>query len=279
VLARGGLSGRAIRACAALKVISRNGAGHDAVDVAAATERGVPVLVAAGANAQAVAELALGLMIAVARGFAAHHASAQAGGWSKDRIGLQLAGRTLGLVGFGAISRKVGRFAACIGMRVAFHDPHLPPGAPCDGTERIDTLDDLLRRSQVLSLHCPLTDTTRRLIGARELALLPPGALLVNTARGGLVDEAALVAALAQGRLGGAGLDTFEAEPLPAASPLRRMAQVVVTPHVGAHAEEASAQVSRMAAQNLLRVLRGEPVDPACVVNPQVLQRPAAAAR
>ena len=186
-------------------------------------------------------------------------------------MGLQLAGRRLGLVGLGAIGLRVARCATAMGMHVCAYDPGLGLGlglsADVESVERAASLDALLVQSDVLSLHCPLTPQTQGLIGAEQLKRLPRGAILVNAARGSLVALAALVDALRSGQLQGAGLDAFEDEPLPAQSPLRWLSNVLMTPHVGAHTDASSEAVAMMAAQNLVKVLRGEPVAARCVVN------------
>lgn len=263
------ISAEAMASCRTLRVISRHGVGLNNVDLLAATRLGIPILVARGANARSVAELAVGLMLAVARDIAVHNAAVRAGcPWDRSRIGMQLSGRRLGLVGLGAIGRLVARTARALGMSVAAFDP---AAAPEPGVEPFQSLDALLARSDVLSLHVPLTPATRRLIGARELGLLPPGAMLVNTARGELIDEPALAQALIRGHLAGAGLDTLDKEPPAPDNPLLGIASVVLTPHIGATTREATAAVAAMAAANALAVLRGEPVDPSLCANPETL--------
>ncbi|MCK8786066.1 phosphoglycerate dehydrogenase [Roseomonas sp. NAR14] len=261
----------AFAACPTLRVVSRHGVGYDSVDVAAATRRGIPVLIAPAANGQSVAELAVGLMLAAARGIPRQDAAIRAGQWDRAGSGLQLSGRTLGLVGFGGIGRAVARAALGLGMTVLAFDPMARPD-PALPVELVADLDTLLRRSHVVSLHCPLDARTRGLIGAAQLALMPPGGLLINTARGGLVDEAALLAALESGRLAGAGLDTFAAEPPAAGNGLRAHPAVVMTPHMGGSTDAALDATASAAARHALAVLRGEPVDPAVCVNPITLK-------
>lgn len=265
------LTGDLIRANSALRVISRHGAGADNVDLAAATDCGVPVLVAARANAASVVELTVGLLIAAARAVPAHDCMIRAGRWERSNSGMQLAGRTLGLVGLGAVGLGVARVAAALGMHVRAFDPfvdHVPADV---GLERAATLPELLARADVLSLHCPLTPETFGIIGALELAMLPHGALVVNTARGALIDEPALAEALASGQVAGAGLDTFVTEPLDRASPLLAHPNVVVSPHMGGSTREAAGAVAAAAAVNALRVLRGEAVPLQLCLNPAAL--------
>lgn len=254
-----------------LKVVSRHGAGFDSVDVAAATARGIPVLIAPAGNGQSVAELAVGLMLAVARRISAQDATIRSGGWDRSASGIQLSGRTLGLIGFGAIGKAVARAALGLGMKVVAFDPlaKFEPGLP---VERLDSIAEILPRSDVLSLHVPLTEQTRKLIGAHELALLPKGAILINTARGGLVDEAALAEAVASGHLFGAGLDTFASEPPESGNPLLSCRQVIMTSHSGGSTDAALDNVAKMAAANALAVIKGRPLDPTLCVNPETLK-------
>lgn len=254
-----------------LKVVSRHGVGFDNVDVAVATERGIPVLIAPAGNGQSVAELTLALMLAAARRVAAQDAAVRAGKWDRSGNGLQLCGRTLGLVGLGGIGKAVARGASELGMRVIAYDPvaKTEPGLP---VEMVASLAALLPRSNFLSLHVPLTDKTRGMIGAAELAALPRGAVLVNTARGGLVDENALVAALSSGQLFGAGLDTFASEPMPSDHPLCARPDVVMTMHTGGSTDAALDATARMAAQHALAIIHGRPIDRAVCVNPETLK-------
>ena len=189
------ISADAMASCPSLRAISRAAAGYDIIDVAAATRRGIAVLTAAGANAQSVAEHAVGLMLAAARNIPAHDRISQAGGWERARLGLELHGRTLGLVCYGRIARNVARIALAIGMRVVAWSPRLDAAGDIAPVECAVSLRDLLARADVLSLHAPLSPATRGMIGAAELDLLGPEAILVNTARGGIVDEAALARA------------------------------------------------------------------------------------
>lgn len=270
ILARHGVSGNVIRATDSIRCISRHGAGYNSVDIPAATAKKIPVLVAAGVNAQSVAELTIGLMISVARAIPMHDANLRGARWIKGPAGTQLAGRTMGIVGLGAVGKRVARAAAGLGLKVIAYDPYI--NAVIDGVERVGSLADLLPRAEVLSLHCPLTDETENIIGAAELAAMPQGAILLNAARGPIVEENALAAALGSGHLLGAGLDTFREEPPAADCPLLSLPNVVLSPHIGAHTGYATDAVSATAAENLLRVLDGKPVDPALCVNREVLR-------
>jgi len=252
-----------------LRVISRHGAGVDNVDVAAATVRGIVVTRAPGANAQAVAELTIGLMIAVARSIPASDAAMRAGGWPSQGTGRELAGLRLGLVGFGDIARRVARIASAIGMTTQFFDPAVT--GLQDDAVAAPSITALLECSDMLSLHCPLTDATRGLVDAAALASLPPGAMVINTARGPLIDEAALVAALETGRVAGAGLDVFEREPLSSSHRFREMPQVVLSPHVGGSTGAARNESAWQAAESLIAFLNGRRPRPEAIVNPEAL--------
>lgn len=243
-----------------LKIVAKHGVGTNDIDVAAAEALGIPVIMATGANAHSVAEHALGLILALTKDFLRQDGHIRHGLWDKKLYaGRELRGQKLGLVGFGLIGQILARMAAPIGMQVSAYDPFAPDEAFGGAVTRVGSLDMLLAESDVVSLHCPLTDGTRGLIGAREIGLMKPTAFLVNTARGEVVDEPALVAALQAGRIAGAGLDSFAEEP-PVESPLWQLPNVVLTPHVAGVTEDARRAVSIMTAGNVLAFLRGEPL-------------------
>lgn len=271
------LSGAAIAACPTLKVISKHGVGVSNIDVQAATARGIPVYVTPGANARSVAELTLALMFAAARRVAWMDRELHAGRWSRAQDGIELHGRTLGLVGFGQVARRVATVCLALGMPVVAFDPALAGRAsPVAGVALADSLDALLAASDVLSLHVPLNQHTRNMLAAPQFARMRRGAILINTARGEVVDEAALVAALQGGQLYAAGLDTMAVEPLPAHSPLSALDNVVLTPHVGGSTPAALAAMASDAARNVLGFLQGKPPAATACVNPQVLAAPGA---
>lgn len=271
------LSARAIRSCPTLRVISKHGVGVSNIDVAAASARGIPVYVTPGSNAASVAELTLGLMLAAARRIPWLHDELRAGRWSRTQDGLQLGGRRLGLVGLGQVGQRVARVALALGMRVAAFDPHLRGPSPVADVTLRGSLEELLAEVDVLSLHIPLTSDTEKLIGRRELGLLPAGAVLVNTARGEVIDEPALLEALQSRHLFAAGLDTMVQEPLPAGSPLAASPYVVLTPHVGGSTAAALDGMAECAARNVVGYLRGDLPPLASCVNAEVLPPPAAA--
>jgi D-3-phosphoglycerate dehydrogenase / 2-oxoglutarate reductase len=265
------LSGDAIRACPTLKVISKHGVGVNNIDVEAATRRNIPVYVTPSANTQSVAELIVGLMLAAARRISFLDRELHAGRWSRLQDGMQLGGRRLGLLGFGQIGQRVATVCLGLGMRVLAFDPALKGANPIAAVSLVSSIGDLLRQSDVLSLHVPLTEHTRKLIGAAELALLPAQAILINTARGEVVDEEAVVLALRNGTLFAAGLDALTEEPLPAKSPLASLPNVVLTPHIGASTSAALDAMAEGAAANVLGYLFGNTVDVSNCVNPHVL--------
>jgi len=255
-----------------LKIIAKHGAGVDSVDIAAATRHGIAVMVAGGANADAVAEHALALMLALTRELPRFDRETRAGQWRNlDQFTRDFRTRTVGIVGYGQIGERTARLAAACGATVVIHTRSAIP-LP-EGMTLEPDLDRLLAQVDILSLHCPLTDRTRGLIGAPQFALMKPGAILINTARGPVVDEPALVAALQAGRLAGAGLDTFAVEPPDPANPLFALPQVIVTPHIAAATTDAMVRMGTIAANNIISWLRGEVYDQHNFLNPQVPAR------
>lgn len=250
------ISGEMIAACPTLKVISKHGTGTSNIDVPAASRHGVLIFSTPGANSRAVSEYAVGLLIACARRVARFDRAVRAGTWRRDGDGMELAGKTLGLVGFGRIAREVGRIARALDMRVLAVDPMLDArAAEALGVERVATLADLLPQCDALSLHCPAVRGAPPLLGAAEIARMRPGAVLVNTARGELVDEAALADALESGALGAAGLDTFTSEPLAPGSRLRQLENAILSPHIAGSTPEALANMARGAVAHALDAL------------------------
>ncbi|MGF1630285.1 MAG: hydroxyacid dehydrogenase [Kiloniellaceae bacterium] len=242
-----------------LEAVGRLGVGLDNIDMAACRAGGVKVFPATGANDQAVAEYVIATALILLRG--AYHAGEAmlAGGWPRQALmGREAAGKTLGLVGFGGIAREVAARARPLGMRAAACDPFVSVNDPAwQGIARHETLESLLPACDVLSLHVPLTDGTRNLIDAKALAALRPGAVLINTARGGVVDEAALAESLHAGHLGGAALDVFTEEPLSAAAAARfaGLANVILTPHIAGVTAESNVRVSAVTAEQVCRAL------------------------
>jgi (S)-sulfolactate dehydrogenase len=247
-----------LEAAPRLKVVGRLGVGLDNIDLEGCKARGIEVRPATGANDLAVAEYVVtaALMLLRRAWFATDRVAA--GAWPRmDLIGHELAGKRLGLVGFGAIARLTAAKGAALGMRIAAFDPFVPEGNPAwQGVERC-TLEALLASSDVISLHTPLTPQTRRMIDGPALQRVKPGAIVINAARGGVLDEAALVAALQAGRLGGAALDVFETEPLPGATGamFQGVPNLILTPHIAGVTEESNVRVSSVTARAVLEVL------------------------
>ncbi|MDQ2670987.1 MAG: phosphoglycerate dehydrogenase, partial [Gemmatimonadota bacterium] len=234
-----------IEAAGRLRIIGRAGVGVDTIDVGAATERGIAVVNAPAGNTLSAAELAFALLLSLARRVPAADRSMKEGEWSRAKFnGIELHGKTLGLVGVGRIGGEVASRARAFGMRVVAYDPFLTEERAQGLGVTMLPLDELLEQADALSLHVPLTESTAGMIGAAQLARMRRGALLVNAARGGVVDESALADAVGSGHLGGAALDVFAEEPLPVEHPLRHVEGVVLTPHLGASTREAQRNVA-----------------------------------
>ena len=249
-------------AAPALEVVGRLGVGLDNIDLDACAERGIAVFPATGANAVSVAEYVLTAMLLLRRPAYGASSRVAAGEWPRQELGgRELAGSRLGLIGLGAVARAVAERASALGMQVAAVDPYLPPDDAAWATaERVEAVPELLRASDAVSIHVPLTDSTRGLIDGEALALMPAHALLINTSRGGIVDEQALVAALRAGRLGGAALDVFADEPLDAEAGARfeETPNLLLTPHIAGITAESNRRVSLVTAEHVRRALFGE---------------------
>jgi len=245
-----------------LRVVGRLGAGLDNIDLSACRAAGVRVVYARGANADAVCEYVFAGLLHLLRGLAGTDAAVRGGTWPRETYrGNELGGRTLGLIGLGEVGQRMVRRAEAFGMTVVGCDPYISADAPVLQGLPIEVLhlQQVLARADVLSLHLPLVAATERLIGAEALRQLRPGAILVNAARGGIVDEAALGAALGAGRLGGAILDVREVEPPPQPDPLAGLPGVLLTPHIAGLTAEAQGRVGAMVAADVLAVLAGRP--------------------
>ena len=273
------LSRRTIERLEHCRIIVRAGVGHDRIDGACARERGIPLANIPDYCTEEVADSALGLMLALTRGLSAINTRLQASAvpWSFSEMAplRRLRGGVLGIVGLGRIGTATALRAKAIGMEVAYYDPYRPLGFDkALGLRRVDTLEELARSCWILSLHCPLTPETRGMIDARVLSMLPPGAYLVNTARGALLDTAAIPDAVASGRLAGVGLDVLESEPPAEDDPLVRCWRdpghpahwrVLLTPHSAFYSEESRRELRVKAALSCRRALAGEPI--ASIVN------------
>ncbi len=243
-----------------LVVVGRLGVGLDNIDLEACASRSIAVRPATGANAVAVAEYVIAAVMALIRGSFFATGAVIGGDWPRaEATGFEVRGRTLGLIGYGAIARIVADLARGLGMAVVAHDPYVDPADPLWGATRNLPLAELLAASDAVSLHVPLTDDTRGLIGADEIAMMKPTAVLVNTARGGIVDETALISALSAGELRGAALDVFDREPVGAeeGKVFEDVPNLLLTPHVAGITEESNRRVSDMIADEVIAVLEG----------------------
>ncbi|MDI3517737.1 MAG: D-3-phosphoglycerate dehydrogenase / 2-oxoglutarate reductase [Thermotogota bacterium] len=268
ILGTAKLKGEKLRS-SGVKIIARNGVGVDNVDLNVATELGIPVTITPGANTVAVAEFTIALIFTLARRIVEAHNVL----W-KERLfvppaGVELSGKTLGIIGFGAIGKEVARRALCLGMTVIAHDPYVDEVEFAKlSVEKVD-LDTLLRDSDFVSLHVPLNESTKNLINERELSLMKSTAMIINTSRGGVINERALVEALKSKKIAGAALDTFAVEPLPGDSELYNCPNLILTPHAGAHTLEAINRMNMMAAKSIVDFFNG--VIPKHVANKEVL--------
>jgi len=241
------------------RIIAQTGGHAYHIDLAAAQQQGIVVAKAAGGFSTGAAELAMGLAIALMRGIPAADTAVKSGAWPA-MLGVELHDKTMGIVGFGHVGRHIARIAAAFGMRVLASSPRLDEQSATSAGVEARALDDLLRESDVVSVHAALTPQTRGLVDARRLALMKRTAYLVNTARGPIIDAAALIEALAQRRIAGAALDVFDTEPLPAGHPLTRLPNVILTPHLGWPTDHRYAQFADAAADVLLAHLDGRDV-------------------
>lgn len=238
-----------------LKVVGRLGVGLDNIDVPACAERSIKVIPATGANSQAVAEYVVAVSMLLLRGGFMSSADVASGKWPRAQLseGRETAGKVLGLVGFGSIGQLTAQLARGLGMAVIAYDPAVPDSAEIWSHTKVQprSLDTLVADADVISLHVPLLESTRHLFNAALIARMKPGAMLVNTARGGIVDESALAAALIDGRLGGAALDVFDVEPVPAVNPFAAVPNLILTPHIAGVTAESNVRVSRLIADQV----------------------------
>jgi D-3-phosphoglycerate dehydrogenase len=258
-----------LEALPGLRMISILGTGTDNVDLAAATERGIVVTNTPAVSAVSVAEATIGLMLAISRRIPLLDRHLRAGLWQHE-VGPELRGKTLGIIGLGAIGSEVAGLGRGLGMQVIGWSFHRDEERAARLGVSLVEFDELLRTADVISLHLRASPRAVGIIGRRELALMKPTAYLINTARGALVDEAALIEALRERRIAGAALDVFAVEPLPADSPLLSLDNVVITPHAAAVTHEAQARLARLPVENIIAFLEGRPQN---VVNPEVLAK------
>lgn len=255
-----------------VKIVVKHGVGVETIDVPGASERKIPVMITVGANALSVAEQALALMFAVAKSLPHLDRRIRDGHWDKTtHTCIELTGRSLGIVGLGNIGRTLIALTRPLEMPAFAYDPQVGTDADIPGVTLVGSLDELLRESDILSLHAPLTPQTRHMVGAPQIAMMERGSIIINTARGGLIDTEALIEALKSGQLAGAGLDTFEEEPPAKDSPLWDLPNVALSPHVGANTDAAMVRVAELAVEQALDFLDGKPVDRRAVMNPDLL--------
>lgn len=241
-----------------LKVVVRAGVGVDNVDIPAATENGVLVVNTPDAITYTTAEHTIGLMLALARHIPQAYASMQRGEWGRKKYtGVEVADKTLGLVGLGRIGQHVAKVCLALGMRVIAYDPYLPPAVAEQLGVQLVSFETVIAESDFISLHAVLNNETRNMINADVLAQMKDGVRLINTARGALIDEAALAEALQNGKVAGAALDTFSKEPLATESPFRSLPNVITTPHLAASTDEAQFRAGTLAVAKMLAALRG----------------------
>ena len=249
----GKITARVLEASSELRIVSKHGVGIDTIDTQTAAARGIEVRAALGVNADAVTEHTWGFILSCAKSLPRLNERMHAGEWDKaTHKSMELAARTLGVIGLGAIGSRVARVGVAFRMKVLAYDPYVKE-APAGVT--LGALDDLLGASDIVTLHCPLTSETRHMIDAKALSKMRDGAMLINAARGGIVDEAAVLDALKSGRLRAAALDTFETEPPPEGQPLRGADRVFMSPHVAGVTSDAYRNMGLAAARNILAVL------------------------
>jgi len=270
IVRTGKISREVIQASPRLRVIAKHGIGVDNIDVSAATELKIPVLISASANYRSVAEHALALMLSLAKDIPTLDARVRLGHWDKTSYrGVELFRKSLGLIGFGRIGRCLAELAAPFGMNVMVFDPLMTGEIP-QGITRVPEIELLLKAADIVSLHLPLTDQTRYLIGAAELGMMKKTAWLINTARGEIVDQKALIDALKEGMIAAAGLDTFAQKPPEDLGRLCGAGKLVLTPHVGAATAESIVRMAVEAARNILTVLDGVKPERGVMVNPEI---------
>jgi len=262
------ITARVIQAGKKLKVIAKHGAGVDNIDMETATKNKIVVTSAPGANSDAVADMTIGLFLALARSLPFADRSVKGGGWPR-MAGTQLNKKTLGIIGVGQIGKKVARRAAGFDMKILVYDVVKDEAFASQYDASYLTLDEVVKAADFISIHVPLTATTRNLISTREFGLMKKGAFLVNIARGGVVDEAALFSALKEKKIGGAALDVFAQEP-PTGSPLLSLDNFIATPHMGGYTMEALNETGMICVRNIMEVLNGRKPD--FLNNPEVLK-------
>ena len=258
-----------INASPNLKVITKHGVGVNNIDISAATRRKVPVMITPGANSRSVAEHALAMILTLIKRLIPLDANLRSGKWEKTTFrGTELTGKCLGLIGYGSIGRELVKLVKPFDMKIYVYDPALSKE---DFAEVIDDIKLLYQNADVISVHCPLTAATRNMIGKEQLKIMKPNAYLINTARGGIIDEDDLAWALENNEIAGAGLDSFASEPPQTNTPLWQAPNLLVSPHVGAVTKESMRNMGMKVVANILSVLHQQEIDSLCVINKEVL--------
>lgn len=277
LIVRGGgqISREVIVASPNLKIIVKHGVGVDNIDVEAATDLGIPVCITLNASYQSVAEHALSMMFALAKNLPFLDRRIRSGFWDKaSNRGTELFGKCLGIIGAGRIGRRLAELVQPFKMNIIGYDPFLPDNRFPEHIRQVVNLEELLREADFISIHCPKTPETIKMIGENELKIMKPTAILINTARGGIIDESALIRVLEDGKLRGAGLDCFENEPLPTDSPLVSLQdRLIMTSHIGGGTQEALVRMGIDAVNTLLDYLDGKELVPAGIINQAALAR------
>jgi D-3-phosphoglycerate dehydrogenase / 2-oxoglutarate reductase len=272
IVRQGRITEQVLDAAGSLKVISKHGVGTDNIDLEAATRRGIPVFITPRANFEAAAEHSFALMLALVRRVAAEDRKVQKGIFDKAKYdGIELSGKTLGLVGFGKIARRLAELVAPFRMRVLAYHPSSTPEALLPHVTKMGGLSELLAEADIISLHCPLNPQSRWMINAQSISRMKRGVHIVNTARGGLIHEPDLMRALADGSVRGAALDVLEIEPPAAENPLLGLDNVILTPHVAGISDQSSRNMGVQAVRNALSILHGQAIDREALVNTAVL--------
>jgi len=254
-----------------LKVLANHGVGLDNIDLEAATKRGIPVVYSPHANADSVADFTLGLILALLRKIIDAHLVTKAGGFrSRKFLGVELRDKIIGIIGFGQIGFRVAQRALGFGMKVITYDPYVADEVLAKFNAKRASLEELLKNSDIVTIHVPLTEETRNLIGEKELKLMKKNAVLINTARGGIVNENALYKALKEGWIAGAAVDAYEVEPPGRDFPLFKLDNVIVTPHIAFYTREAVRRMDMMITHDVVNVLQGK--RPKNIANPEVLK-------
>lgn len=268
----GKVSAKVIDASSRLRVLSKGGIGVDNIDVDHATAKGIVVTNARYSNSQSVAEHALGMIIGLLKDFIRLDASTRAGNWEKATyFGGELRGRHIGLIGYGGNGRALANLLKPFGVAITVYDPYLGHNADFSGVTRAAGIDDFIGQVDILSIHCPRTTESFGMIGRAQFAKMKSTAFIVNCARGGIIDEDALVEALTNKQIAGAALDVFESEPPAADHPLWQFDNVLISPHIAGVTFESAEVSGRMAVENIYKILDGQPIDPQCVINPEAL--------